>query len=85
MVAGSDHLLGGGIMTDPVALRRLGVLTPFDEARAEIARWEKEYHDTLSIALIVNTPAGFEYTVTGQQTVSEVAGLFFRAAQLVAE
>ena len=72
-------------MTDPVALRRLGVISPFDEARAEITRWEKEYPDALYFAMIVNSPDGFEYTVTGQHTVSEVAGLFFRAAQLVAE
>ena len=70
---------------EPIALRRLGVLSPFDEARAEITRWEKEYPDAINIALIVNTPDGFEYTVTGQTTISEVAGLFFRAAQLVAE
>ena len=66
-------------------MRRLGVLSPFDEARAEVTRWEKEYPDMLNIALIANTPEGFEYTITGQTTVSEAAGLFFRAAQLVAE
>lgn len=72
-------------MTDPVALRRLGVISPFDEARGWIDRWEKEHPDAIALALIVNVPDGFEYTVTGQHTVSEVAGLFFRAAQLVAE
>ena len=71
-------------MTEPV-LRRVGVLSPFDEARAGVARWEKEYPDAIYLALIVNAPEGFEYTVTGQTTVSEVAGIFFRAAQLVAE
>ena len=72
-------------MIEPIQLRRVGVLSPFDEARAEIARWEKAYPDADHIALVVNTPDGFEYTVTGRATVSEVAGLFFRAAQLVAE
>ena len=70
-------------MTDP--LRRVGVLSAFDEARAEIARWEKEYPNAIYVAMIVNTPDGFEYTVTNEATVSEVAGIFFRAAQLVAE
>jgi hypothetical protein len=72
-------------MNEPIQLRRVGVLSPFDEARAEIARWEKEYPDTLYFAMVVNTPRGFEYTVTGENTVSEAAGIFFRAAQLAAE
>lgn len=72
-------------MSDEVTLRRIGVLSPFDEARAEITRWEKEYPDAIRLALIVNMQDGFEYTVTGEASVSEAAGLFFRAAQLVAE
>lgn len=72
-------------MPDLVALRRIGVLSPFDEARAEITRWEKEYPDVCYVALIVNTPEMFEYTITGDRTVTEAVGLFYRAAHLAAE
>jgi len=71
-------------MTEPV-LRRVGVLSPFDEARAEIDRWEKEYPDAIYFAMIVNAPDGFEYTVTGENSVSEAVGIFTRAAALAAE
>ena len=73
-------------MTDPVALRRLGVLSPFDEARAEVMRWEKEYPDAVFVALVVLSPDnGFEYTLTGQRTITEAVGIFTRAAHLAAE
>ena len=73
-------------MTEELKLRRVGVLSVFDEARAEIARWEREYPSALSIALIVSEPnSGFEYSVTGERTITEVAGIFYRAAQLVCE
>ena len=71
--------------TPPVELRRVGVLSPFDEARAEIARWEKEYPDAFQIALIIRSGDGFEYSITGETTTTEAAGVFFRAAQLAAE
>lgn len=73
-------------MTEPVELRRVGVLSPFDEARAEITRWEKEYPGALFIASIVYVPDnGFEYTLTGERTTNEAVGIFTRAAMLAAE
>ncbi|MCR4302129.1 MAG: hypothetical protein NUV51_11000 [Sulfuricaulis sp.] len=73
------------LSSQPVALRRLGVLSPFDDARQWVDRWEKECPDAIYIALLVNTPGGFEYAITGQTTQTEAAGIFFRAAQLAAE
>lgn len=72
-------------MPDPITLRRLGVLSPFDDARQWIDRWEKEHPDAHYIALLVNTPEMFEYSITGETTQTEAAGIFFRAAQLAAE
>jgi len=76
-------------MNEPVELRRIGVLSPYDEARATLVRWEKEYPETTHIALIVHDPDEFEFLVTGGETypmnVSEIAGIFYRAAQLAAE
>ena len=72
-------------MSDAPTLRRIGVPTAFDEARAEIARWEAEYPNALQIAMIVREPDGFEYSITGETILTEAAGIFFRAAQLAAE
>ena len=76
-------------MNEPVELRRIGVLSPYDEARATLTRWEKEYPETTHLALIVHDLDGFEFLVTGGDThpmnVSEIAGIFYRAAQLAAE
>jgi hypothetical protein len=76
-------------MAEPIELRRIGVMTPFDEARATLARWEKEYPETTHIALIVHDPESFEYQVTGAEhypmSISEIAGIFYRAAQLAAD
>ena len=76
-------------MSEPVELRRIGVLSPFDEARAAITRWEKEYPETTHIALIVHDPESFEYLITGREeyplSISEIVGVFYRAAHLAAE
>lgn len=75
-------------MAEEQKLRRVGVpepLSSFEEARKELVRWEKEYPDMLYIALVAYTPDGFEYTITGERTVSEAVGLFYRAAHLAAE
>ena len=76
-------------MSEPVELRRIGVLTPFEEARATLDRWEKEFPDVEHVAIIVHDPEGFEYLVTGSAehpvSISEIVGIFYRAAQLAAE
>ena len=61
-------------------------LSPFAEARAWIDKWEKEQPDTERVYLIADVPDGFVYSVTGSGLKStDVAGMFFAAAQLAAE
>lgn len=73
-------------IVNPPALTRIDApLSPFDEARAEITRWEKKYPDGIFLALVMVVSDGFEYTLTGERTTTEAAGVFFRAAQLAAE
>lgn len=73
-------------MSDPVELRRIGVLSPFDEARADITRWEKEYPHAEHIVMVVSNPDGIEFTTAGGPLKpSSLAGLFFLAAHTVCE
>lgn len=72
-------------MTPEPTLRRIGILSPFDEARALIDRWERDNPDAFRLALVMVVPDGFEYQFTGELTPSEAVGLFFRCAQLAAE
>lgn len=61
-------------------------LSPFTEARAWIDKWEKEHPDLERVYLIADLPDGFVYSVTGGGLKStDVAGMFFAAAQLAAE
>jgi hypothetical protein len=73
-------------MTEQLKLRRVGVLSPFEEAREQIDEWEKQYPLASHIAMVIDAPADIETTVTGGAVkLSVAAGLFFTAAQLVCE
>ena len=66
-------------------LRRLdGPVTAsvFDEAREAIARWEKAFPDTQHVLLVLDRPTEMEAAIAGgKMRPSEIAGLFFAAAQ----
>lgn len=66
-------------------LRRLDVLSPFNEARATIAQWEKDHPTARRISLIMQDGDDFGYSITGKLTTTEAVGIFFRAAHLAAE
>lgn len=66
-------------------LRRIGVLSPFDEARATITQWEKDCPAARRISLIMQDGGDFAYSITGKLTTTEAVGIFFRAAHLAAE
>lgn len=73
----------------PATLQRIGVapiMSPFDEARAEITRWEKEYPEAIHIAMVIDDPNDLEAIVAGAALKpSTAAGLFFAAAQVMCE
>jgi hypothetical protein len=73
-------------MSEPVELRRVGVLSVFDEARDQISAWEKENPTAVNIALVLDGQPDTIVTIAGpDKKLSDSAGLLFSAAHIVLE
>lgn len=61
-------------------------MTPFDEARAQIAEWEKAYPTAEHVVLVLDAPEEMLVTITGEPTkLGYAVGLCTLAAQVLVE
>ena len=71
-------------------MTKLGIvdapLSVFDEARAQLDAWEKDYPDADPVGLVLDAPDEMEVAMAGPpQKSSANAGLYFMAAQVALE